>query len=205
MTQSFPQTYIPTSELQAAKGIYKTAIDGLLYIEQSLFPDNRGFFSEIVRLPEIEAVTGQSFNVRQVNHARSEQNVVRGIHAEGWNKCTFITRGKALCALIDVRPTSNTFLKKEYFLLGEGEGALHGVLFLPSGIGNSLSVIEGPVDYIYLVDRLYKDRDPAGDVAISLFDPDIAVEWPIDRESMIISKRDENAITLREKYPEKFQ
>ena len=204
MTLTTPQMYMPSDEMKLAKGIYKTAIDGLLYIERSMFFDNRGFFSEIVRLPEIEAVTGATFTVRQVNHARSEQNVIRGIHAEGWNKCTFITRGKAFCGLVDVRPNSQTFLKKEYFLLGEGEGALTGVLFLPSGIGNSLCVIDGPVDYIYLVDRLYSDRDTSGDAAISLFDPDLAMEWPIPREQMILSKRDENSVSIREKHPEKF-
>ncbi len=205
MSSQMPSTFVPTEASQIAPGIYKTSIDGLLYINKSLFPDNRGFFSEIVRLPEVEAVTGVKFDVRQVNHARSEQNVVRGVHAEGWNKCTFITRGKAFCALADVRPNSKTFLAKEYFLLGEGEDALSGVLFLPSGIGNSLCVIEGPVDYIYLVDRLYKDRDTSGDAAISLFDADLAIEWPIPREQMIISQRDASAITLREKAPEKFK
>lgn len=205
MNNLIAQTYKPTSDSQVAKGIYKTAIDGLLFIDKSVFEDSRGFFTEVVRLPEVEAVIGKPFNVRQVNHARSEQNVVRGIHAEGWNKCTFITRGKAFCALVDVRPESKTFLVKEYFLLGEGEGALAGVLFLPSGIGNSLCVIEGPVDYIYLVDRLYKDRDPSGDAAISLFDPDLAVQWPIPKEQMVISSRDENAVSVREKFPEKFK
>lgn len=202
---TYPKLFNPSQSEEIAKGIYKTAIDGMLYINRSSFPDNRGFFSEIVRLPEVEAVTSVKFDVRQVNHARSEQNVVRGVHAEGWNKCTFITRGKAFCALADVRPNSSTFLAKEYFILGEGEGALPGVLFLPSGIGNSLCVIEGPVDYIYLVDRLYKDRDTSGDAAISLFDKDLAIEWPIPREQMILSQRDANAITLREKAPEKFK
>ena len=205
MTPLIPNIFVPTKELQIGKGIYRTAIHELFYLDQSVYPDNRGFFSEVVLFPEVEAITGESFITKQVNYARSEKNVVRGIHAEGWNKCTFVTRGKAFCAVVDVRPDSKTFLKKEYLLLGEGEDALRGVLFLPSGVGNLLCVLEGPVDYIYLVNCLYKDRDPAGDVAISLFDPDIAIPWPIPREQMIISKRDIDAITLREKYPEKFK
>ncbi len=194
-------SYIPTKENLVAPHIYKTSIEGLYYIEQSVFKDNRGYFSEVVRLPEIEEVTGTKFNPRQINHARSEKNVIRGIHAEGWNKCTFITRGKAFCALVDVRVNSKTFLNKEYFILGDGNDALQGVLFISSGIGNSLCVLDGPVDYIYIVDRLYKDRDPSGDQAISLFDRDLSIPWPLSQDKMVISQRDRDSITLREKYP----
>jgi len=58
--------------------------------------------------------------------------------------------------------------------------------------------------YSYVVDRLYKDRNKNNDVAISLFDPDLGVDWPIDKDQMIISQRDIDVITIREKYPQKF-
>ena len=58
--------------------------------------------------------------------------------------------------------------------------------------------------YSYAVDKLYKDRDKSGDVAISLFDPDLGVDWPIDKKNIVVSQRDINTISLREKYPEKF-
>jgi dTDP-4-dehydrorhamnose 3,5-epimerase-like enzyme len=54
------------------------------------------------------------------------------------------------------------------------------------------------------VDKLYKDRDPAGDQAISLFDPDLNIAWPTPKEEMVISERDRQAVTLREKFPQKF-
>lgn len=198
------QTYQPTEENKVKEGVYKTAINGLFYIERPIHSDNRGFFSEVVKVPELEEVTGTTFEVKQVNHARSEQNVIRGIHAEGWNKYVCIISGTCFAAIVDVRPESETFGKKEYFIMGDREDALKGCLFLPSGVGNSVCVLEGPLDYLYLVDRLYKDRDTKGDVAISVFDPDINIEWPLERDKMIISERDTNAITLREKSPEKF-
>ena len=58
--------------------------------------------------------------------------------------------------------------------------------------------------YSYAVDKLYKDRNTDNDIAISLFDPDLGVEWPIDKEQMIISQRDIDTISLREKFPQKF-
>ncbi len=199
------QTYLPTEENKLNKGVYKTKIKGLLYVERQIYRDNRGFFSEIVKIPELELIIGNEFVVKQVNHARSEQNVVRGIHAEGWNKFICVIAGVCFAVIVDVRPESETFGVKEYFLMGDGENALDGCLFLPSGVGNSICVIKGPVDYLYLVDRLYADRDQSGDMAISVFDPDINIEWPIAKEQMVISERDTKTITLREKYPEKFK
>ncbi len=204
MSQQLPPTYKPSDENKIQEGIFKTSVNGVLYIERSIYADERGFFSEIVKVPELEKIIAMPFQVKQVNHARSEQNVMRGIHAEGWNKFVVVLTGTCFSAIVDVRPDSDTFGKKEYFLLGNREDALKGCLFLPSGVGNSLCVLDGPVDYLYLVDRLYEDRDKSGDVAISLFDPDLDIPWPIEKENMIISERDTNSITLREKCPEKF-
>ena len=191
------------TENQIAKGIFKTSIDGLFFVEKSFHEDERGFFSEIGRIPEIEAVTGQTFIVKQINHARSIKNVVRGIHAEGWNKFIFVTAGKAYCALVDLRPQSPTYKTIETFILGFGEGALDGSLYVPIGVGNSYAVLDGPMDYVYFVDRLYADRDKSGDAAISLFDPKLAIDWPIGKEAMILSERDKNCITLKEKFDSK--
>lgn len=175
---------------------YRTSIEGLIYYDKKILGDDRGFFSEVTHLPVIREISGIDFSVKQVNHARSQKNVVRGIHAEDWNKFVFITSGKAFCAIADLRPDSSTYKKVETFMLGFDAGSLHGGLFIPRGQGNSVAVLEGPLDYIYFVDKLYSERDPSGDTAISLFDPQLAIEWPIPREEMIISERDQNAILL---------
>ena len=205
MSMNIPKTYQPEESLLVAPGIFKTSIEGLLFISHVKHTDDRGFFSEIIRIPELEAVTKTEFHIKQINHARSEERVIRGIHAENWNKFVFITTGLAFCAIVDVRESSPTFGKKEYFLMGIGEDALHGSLFIPATLGNSVCVLKGPVEYVYCVDRLYKDRDTSGDMAISVFDPDLAIEWPLSKEEMIVSERDTKAIILREKYPHKFQ
>ncbi len=188
--------YAINSQNLIDSNVYKTSIEGLLYYNRTLHGDDRGFFSEVSHLPVIQKVTGIDFSVKQINHARSEKNVVRGIHAEDWNKFVFIASGKAFCAVVDLRPDSQTYKKVETFILGFDDESLHGGLFIPRGLGNSVAVLEGPLDYIYFVDKLYTERDPAGDVAISLFDPQLAIEWPIPREQMIISERDENAVFL---------
>lgn len=197
------QTYTIDKQNEISSNVYKTAIDGLFFVEKSFHEDERGFFSEIGRIPEIEGVTGQPFVIKQINHARSNENVVRGIHAEGWNKFIFVTQGKAFCALADLRPTSPTFKAIQTFVLGFGKGALSGSLYVPMGVGNSYAVLDGPMDYVYFVDRLYADRDVNGDAAISLFDPVLAIDWPIGKEAMILSERDKSCITLKERFDSK--
>lgn len=182
-------------------GIYKTEITGLFFVKQTHFQDDRGFFSEIAKVPDINSITGNDFVAKQINHARSFDNVVRGIHSEGWNKLIFVTQGVCFCALVDLRRESDTYKKVQTFVLGIGEGALSGSLYVPIGVGNSYAVINGPLDYVYIVDRLYKDRDKSGDKAISLFDPELNIKWPILEEKMIISDRDKNSITINQINP----
>lgn len=199
------QAYTPSSENKIGERIYKTKIPDLYYVSTEVFEDNRGFYREIAVIPDLDKVTGKNFEVKQLNHSNSNKNVVRGIHSEEWNKLVTVTAGVCLCVLVDIRPSSPTFLEKEYITLGfGGNNALPGSLFISQGIGNSFLTLDGPSEYIYAVDALYRDRDKNGDTAISLLDEDLKIEWPIARAEMIISDRDLASITLREKYPEKF-
>lgn len=194
-----------SEENKIGERIYKTKIDGLYYISTEVFSDNRGFYREIAIVPDLDKVRGEKFEVKQLNHSNSNQNVIRGIHAENWNKLITVTHGVCLCVLSDIRPKSPTFLEKEYFLLGYGaQNPLPGAIFVTNGIGNSFLTVEGESEYFYAVDALYRERDKSGDKAISLFDEDLKIEWPIPQEQMIISDRDLNSVTLRSIYPEKF-
>jgi len=187
-------SFKPTDEIE--NGIFKTAIDGLYFIQRSKHEDDRGFFSEVAHIPELDVITRNTFIIKQINHARSGLNVARGIHAEGWNKLIFITQGSCFCALADLRKDSPTFKTIETFELGDT--GLFGALYVPMGVGNSYLVTQGPLDYVYYVDRLYADRDTSGDAAISLFDPELNIEWPIKKEDMILSERDKNCVMLKE-------
>ncbi len=188
----------PRPDNRLTTNIYSTAIDGLLVVVSDMHPDARGFFREVAIIPDIDGVTEAPFHSTQVNHAHSEKNVLRGFHIGSWNKLVTVTSGAALCVLIDVRPASPTFLSTEYIQLGYGDQALIGSLFIPKGLANSVCVLDGPLDYIYVVDKIYKQRSENEDLAFSLFDPAFGVNWPVPYESMILSERDRNAPLLSE-------
>src|ERR1700694_5652000 len=101
----------------SANRIIKTKLAGLLKIERPLRYDERGFFHEVVRPEDLEEFTGKKFELRQVNHSRSVKGVVRGLHAERWDKIVWVARGKAYCAIVDIRPESPTFGQFESFEL----------------------------------------------------------------------------------------
>lgn len=191
-------TFKPTSENKVSETVHKTAIEGLYYIPHKHFPDDRGFYSELARTPEIDALTKETFVAKQFNQSRSNKNVIRGIHAEDWNKLVTITNGVCFCALVDLRKDSLTFGKSETLLLGTSGEALKGSIFITKGIGNSFCVVEGPADYIYAVDQIYAERDTSNDLSINLFDPDININWPISKEDLIISDRDLQAVNLKD-------
>lgn len=191
-------SFSPNSENQIAPSVHKTSIAGLYYMPHKVFSDDRGFYKETARIPEIESVIGKPFSIQQLNQSRSQTNVIRGFHAESWNKLITVTTGHCFCALLDVRVDSLTFGKVETFYLGTSSESLQGSIFVSNGIANSLCAVEGPVDYCYAVDALWINRDPAGDVAIALFDPDIPVTWPVPKEKFIFSQRDAESISLAE-------
>ncbi|PIS08857.1 hypothetical protein COT75_04605 [Candidatus Beckwithbacteria bacterium CG10_big_fil_rev_8_21_14_0_10_34_10] len=196
--------YKPNPDKKVSSNIYKTSFQGLYYVSPTFFPDFRGFYSELCKLDELEKVIGSPFKVRQMNSSVSKLNVIRGIHAEDWNKLAVVTTGVCFCALVDLRPESKTFSKVEYFKLGFEADGLKGGLYIPSGVGNSFCVLKAPLNYLYLVDKLYQERDSKGDLAISVFDKDLNISWPILQGKMLLSKRDKESISLRRLFPNKF-
>ena len=197
-------TYSPSQDNKLSDRIYSTPIDGLYYLEHAVHQDERGFYTEMSLIPDLNQVLEFEFKIKQINLSHSKQNVCRGIHAENWHKLASIIVGTAHCAFVDIRPESQTFGQVVEMQLSENGGGLDGSVFISAGIGNSFCALTERVDYLYHVDQLYRQRDKSGDQAISLFDPDLKINSPIAREEMLISQRDQESVNLRSLFPDKF-
>ena len=128
------------------QNIKTTSIPGLLILERPILSDERGFFRELFHKDELEKVSGIKFEGVQMNHSHSKPGVIRGIHAEKWNKIVYLVSGEVFIAIADIRPDSLTFGKVETFSV-HGENRIG--FFIPKGLANSLCVIgEKAVDYI---------------------------------------------------------
>ncbi len=148
-----------------------TSIEGLHFLEFKRFTDERGFFSGPYQAEEFaEALPGVVFNPVQLSHSRSVKGVLRGIHAEPWNKFVYVARGEVFVAYVDVRPEN--FGAVVTGTVQEG----HGV-FVPKGVGNSFQVLSDEVDYIYIVDGLWKPGTNYPMLAWN--DPELSIAWPI--------------------------
>lgn len=178
--------------------IKTTSIPGLLTVERPTKEDERGFFREVFHLNELETAIGQPFKPVQWNHSCSLPKVIRGLHAENWNKLIYPVTGTLFAALVDIRPDSPTFGQHQTFTIGPDNRM---ALFIPKGLANSICPVgEEAVNYLYLVDAYYDGTDNR---AIAWDDPDLKIEWPT--KDPIISDRDRNNPTLKQLFPEKFK
>lgn len=165
--------------------VKKSLIEGVLKINSSSFPDDRGFFKEIVRISEIEKATGRQFMLKQVNHSRSAKNTLRGIHIAPWNKIVYVVKGKVQVVIVDCRNDSPTFGQHESFILGDED---RSCVFIPANCGNSYLVLSDDADYTYLTDQEWASGIEKN---IAWNDPALAIKWELEDEP-ILSDRDKN-------------
>lgn len=178
------------------KMVQATEIPGLLTYERETFTDNRGYFREVVELRDIEKVLGKKIAITQWNHSQSLPNVIRGFHAEPWEKIIYCVKGHAVSVVVDFRTDSPTFGKAVKLTLGEND---RKTLYLPRGMGNSFcNVGDTPMEYLYMITG-YFEGNPTP--AVSWQDPMITRQfggWEI--ENPIVSEKDMGYPTLKEKF-----
>ena len=152
-----------------------------------------------MEVKQIRQEINPNFQIQQVNLSVSKSKVLRGIHAENWNKLVTVLSGQAQLVIADIRQDSPTYKKLVYFNINANEQSDFGEsLYISAKLGNSICAINGPVYYLYGVDQSYQERNKDDDQAISVFDPDLNIQWPFSRDELIISQRDLNSINLLE-------
>jgi dTDP-4-dehydrorhamnose 3,5-epimerase len=173
------------------------SIHGLWIFERPDHKDERGFFREAFRASELEEAIGKQMRFVQMNHSRSVRGVLRGLHAENWEKLVYVPHGEVFTAVADIRPESLTFGQVQSFRLGSDNGL---TLFLPRGVAHGYCVLSNSADYMYQVTEYYDGSDTR---AIAWDDPDLGVSWPLAEP--ILSERDLHNPTLRELFPSRFE
>jgi len=160
-----------------------TRIPGLLHVELELHTDARGWFKEGYQQAKLEAAGIPHLDVLQHNVSYNEAvGVTRGIHAEPWNKYVSPSYGRVFAVVADLRE-GGSYGTVETFELGPEQA-----LYVPRGCGNAFCTLAPHTVYSYLVDGLWSAQ--ADYVLVDLFDPTLAVPWPLPRQQMIISARD---------------
>ena len=179
--------------------VEETAIAGLLVVRWQTFEDERGFFRQTYQVQELEEALGRTPVLRQGNHSRSDPGVLRGFHAEPWDKLVYAVRGNAMAAIADIRLDSPTFGEVESFHLGDPPSGERIRLFISEGLANSFCTYgDGICDYVYDVSDYWREGIDKPSVAWD--DPDLDVDWPVDEP--VLSDADRSNPTLREMFPD---
>lgn len=147
-------------------------------------------------MDELLVAWGQPIEFVQENHSRTWKGVLRGLHAENWEKLVYVPHGEVFTALADIRPDSLTFGQVETFYLGESN---RSKLLVPRGMAHGFCVLSDDAEYVYQVTAYY-DGSPTP--AVAWDDPDLAIPWPV--ENPILSDKDRVNPTLRELFPARF-
>lgn len=172
----------------------ETRVPGLLHVELDVHGDERGWFKESYQREKLEAAGLPRLEVVQNNVSYNEQvGVARGIHAEPWDKWISPAHGKVFSAIVDLR-AGDTFGTVETFELGPGQA-----LYVPRGCGNSFCTLEPHTVYNYLVNEHWSPQ--AQYVLINLFDPALGIDWPLPRDQMVVSAKDQGHPPLAEVQP----
>ena len=163
--------------------VHATTLRGVLRVELDVHGDDRGWFKESYQAAKLEQLGLPPMDLVQNNVSWNAQvGVTRGIHAEPWDKYVSPAHGRVFSAIVDLRDGAD-FGRVETFELGPADG-----LFVPRGFGNSFCTLEPDTVYNYLV-TAHWSPDSAY-TFVNLFDPTLAIDWPVAREDMVLSDKD---------------
>ncbi|MDL2363305.1 MAG: dTDP-4-dehydrorhamnose 3,5-epimerase [Patescibacteria group bacterium] len=163
--------------------VHETAIPGFYEIDLVVHGDSRGWFKENYQLEKMEALGLPHFDIVQNNMSyNAEKGVTRGLHAEPWEKFISVAYGSVFGAWVDLRK-GDSFGTTLSIEITPGKA-----VFVPRGVANGYQALEENTVYTYLVNEHWSPE--ARYTFVNLFDPALAIEWPIPQADSIISDKD---------------
>lgn len=175
--------------------IIKTEIEGLVIVEPRIFRDDRGYFYESFSQREFEENVCRTTFV-QDNQSMSSYGVVRGLHFQKppycQSKLVRCIKGAVLDVAVDIRKGSPTFGKYVAVELTEDN---HRQFFVPRGFAHGFAVLSEVAVFQYKCDNYY-NKESEG--AIAWDDEQIAVDWRLPSEKVILSEKDKLSKPLAE-------
>ncbi|HEY9542894.1 dTDP-4-dehydrorhamnose 3,5-epimerase [Prevotella sp.] len=175
--------------------IIKTDIEGVVIIEPRLFTDDRGYFFESYSQRDFDKEV-RTIHFCQDNESRSSYGVLRGLHFQrppyAQSKLVRVIRGAVLDVAVDIRRGSPTYGKWVSCEMTEDN---HRQFFIPRGFAHGFSVLSETAVFQYKCDNFYH---PEAEGAIAFDDPDLAINWQIPSDKIILSEKDRHHVCLKD-------
>lgn len=176
---------------------YETSIPGLIIFDLAVFGDNRGWFKENWQREKMTALGLPDFGPVQNNISfNDKKGIVRGIHAEPWDKFISLGKGRIFGAWVDIREGSPTYGQVYTTELDPTKA-----IFVPAGVANAYQTLEDDTVYTYLVnDHWSPDAQYA---FVNLADETLGIQWPIPLTEAELSEKDKKHPMLADVTPVK--
>jgi dTDP-4-dehydrorhamnose 3,5-epimerase len=176
--------------------IERLALPGVMQITPPRFGDRRGYFS-VTYHRQILAELGIDCDFSQDNQSWSAAaGTVRGLHFQyppaEQAKLVRVVQGRALDVVVDARRGSPTFGQHLTSELSSENGVQ---IFVPRGCLHGFVTLEADTILQYKVDN---DYAPGLDASLTWDDPDLGIDWGIDRASATLSAKDASGISWAE-------
>lgn len=175
------------------------AIPGMLQFDIPVHGDNRGWFKENFQKEKMVPLGfPESFfseGKLQNNVSFSRKNVLRGLHAEPWDKYISVADGgKVLGTWVDLRE-GDTFGNVYQAEIDASVG-----IFVPRGVANGFQVLSDFVSYSYLVNDYWALELKPKYAFVNYADPALNVKWH-DLDNAEVSDADKNHPLLKDVKP----
>lgn len=170
----------------------ETKVKDCFLFDLERFSDDRGFFQECFRYSEYAPFLdfGMGFSWKQMNWSNNRKNVLRGIHVAPYAKLVTCVHGRIWDCIVDLRPSSQTFLQIFSIELSSTETKQ---VFVPPGCGHGFVSLEDCASVAYLQTQEYTKQK---ELTLNYKEELLQVVWP--GENHIISERDKNGLSLSE-------
>ena len=171
------------------------SIPDVLLIEPTVYADARGYFKESYNLNDFEEfLPGVRFV--QDNESKSSRGVLRGLHFQkaphAQAKLVRVIQGEIFDVAVDIRPNSPWWGQHVAVLLTADN---HNQFFIPKGFAHGFIVTSETAIVLYKTDNYY---NPESDTGIHAHDPDLSIPWPLNRETHLLSSKDQSLPKLAE-------
>ncbi|MDH5609065.1 MAG: dTDP-4-dehydrorhamnose 3,5-epimerase [Cyclobacteriaceae bacterium] len=167
--------------------IVKTPLAGCVVIHAKKFGDDRGFFMESYHKQAFQEA-GISFEVKQINFAKSEQNVLRGLHFQkneyAQAKFVGVISGSVMDVVVDCRKESPTYLAHFKIVIDQPDT----FLLIPRGFAHGYYTLADHTVFHYAVDNFYTPDQEGG---IRYDDPKLNIDWELT-QTPLVSQKDLN-------------
>jgi dTDP-4-dehydrorhamnose 3,5-epimerase len=180
------------------------ALTDVLLVRPRKHSDQRGYFVETYNQRVFHEAGMLCAFVQDNQSLSTQRGTIRGLHfqtaPEPQAKLVRVLAGSVFDVAVDLRAGSPTYGRWcGATLTAEGGEQL----FIPVGFAHAFCTLEPETIVAYKVDGFYNKAAEGG---LRWDDPDIAIDWPVSREAVLVSDKDAALPFLRDlKAPITFQ